>query len=367
MIPINYYNPTRYIFARSCVKAQADLLASCGSKALIVTGKHSAKACGALDDVTEALTSRGCTYAIYDEARENPTIDSVRKGIALLREEKADFVIGIGGGSPMDTGKAIAFLAANEISDDQIFNKSLYKNPGLPTVMIPTTSGTGSEVTQYAILMNDAKHSKTSISTPMIFPKLALLDPTYTMSVGTRTTRNTAADALSHAAEGVLSQRGDSMITTVALEAIRAISACFPALEAETLGYEEREKLMYGSLLAGLVLAHTSTTTVHAMGYSLTYGNNIPHGRANGLLLPGYFRFVAKTHPDTVKSILDAMNMKSIDEFAAVFTALLGSAERLSDEVIEAYTNTVMTLPNIPNSLSVPTREDVIEMYHTLL
>lgn len=110
----------------------------------------------------------------------------------------------------------------------------------------------------------------------MIFPKLALLDPTYTMSVGTRTTRNTAADALSHAAEGVLSQRGDSMITTVALEAIRAISACFPALEAETLGYEEREKLMYGSLLAGLVLAHTSTTTVHAMGYSLTYGNNIP-------------------------------------------------------------------------------------------
>ena len=233
--------------------------------------------------------------------------------------------------------------------------------------MIPTTSGTGSEVTQYAILMNDAKHSKTSISTPMIFPKLALLDPTYTMSVGTRTTRNTAADALSHAAEGVLSQRGDSMITTVALEAIRAISACFPALEAETLGYEEREKLMYGSLLAGLVLAHTSTTTVHAMGYSLTYGNNIPHGRANGLLLPGYFRFVAKTHPDTVKSILDAMNMKSIDEFAAVFTALLGSEERLSDEVIEAYTNTVMTLPNIPNSLSVPTREDVIEMYHTML
>ena len=288
----SYFNPTRLYFGQNCVATHPEAFRGWGRRALLVTGRHSARANGSLDAVCRILESQGISWSLFDQTIPNPTLASVRQGIAFLKEEQADFVIGIGGGSPMDTAKAIAFLACQDLPDAAVFNSRQYQDKVLPLLMVPTTAGTGSEVTPYAVLMNEAAHSKSSISTPWLYPRAAFLDPQYTWNVGLATTRWTAIDALSHSVEGILSQKGDPLITALALDGIRAFGQCREALLSGKFTPEIRERLLYASLLGGLVLAHTSTTVVHAMGYSLTYYKEIPHGRANGLCLGGYMELV---------------------------------------------------------------------------
>ena len=359
----SYYNPTQIFFGRDCLFAHPEVFRECGKKALIVTGRQSARKNGSLDAVCAVLKEQNQSWCIFDRTVTNPTIPSVREGLALLKEEKADFVIGIGGGSPMDTAKAIAFLANQDIPDEKLFDGTCYQDKTLPLLMVPTTSGTGSEVTEYAVLMNDAAKSKSSISTPYLYPKAAFLDPAFTLGVGTATTRWTAIDALSHSVEGILSKQGDPMITAIALSGIQAFSRCRKALALGTFSYEDRESLMYCSLLGGLVLAHTSTTAVHAMGYSLTYYKGIPHGRANGICLGGYLRLTETVYPETVKSILDALGMKDSLEFQACLDQLLGEKELISEEEIQTYSEEVSGRRNIPNSLLPPAKEQIAQIY----
>lgn len=359
----SYYNPTKIYFGKDCLNAHLEIFQTCGSKALIVTGRHSARANGSLDAVCSILQQCHLSWCIFDRTVTNPTISSIREGLAVLKEEHADFVIGIGGGSPMDTAKAIAFLANQNIPDEKLFDRSYYQDKMLPLVMVPTTSGTGSEVTEYAVFMNDATRSKSSISTPYLYPTAAFLDPAFTLSIDTPTTRWTAIDALSHSIEGILSQNGDPMITAMALSGISAFGHCRKSLAQGEFSYKDRETLMYCSLLGGLVLAHTSTTAVHAMGYSLTYCKNIPHGRANGICLGGYLRLVETVYPDTVKQILDALGMNDSQEFQAYLDTLLGKREAITEEEIERYSKEVCVRRNIPNSLLPPTREQIAQIF----
>ncbi|WP_434311325.1 iron-containing alcohol dehydrogenase family protein [Hominifimenecus sp. rT4P-3] len=359
----SYYNPTKIYFGKDCLNAHPEVFRTYGRKAFIVTGRHSARTNGSLDAVCSVLKQQNLSWCIFDKTVTNPTIPSVREGLDLLKQENADFVIGIGGGSPMDTAKAIAFLANQEIPDEKLFDRSCYQDKALPLLMVPTTSGTGSEVTEYAVLMNDETKSKSSISTPYLYPKAAFLDPSFTLQVNTPTTRWTAIDALSHSVEGILSQKGDPMITAMALSGIAAFGRCRKALAQGKFSYQDREELMYCSLLGGLVLAHTSTTAVHAMGYSLTYYKGIPHGRANGLCLGGYLRLTETVYPDPVKRILAALDMNDSQEFQAYLDMLLGEREAITKEEIERYSREVYIRRNIPNSLLPPTREQIAQIF----
>jgi alcohol dehydrogenase class IV len=364
----NFYMPTKVIMEDDCIRKSAQLLKEFGQKAFIVTGANSAKNNGSLEDVTEALSSQGIEYIIFDKVMANPTVACVYEGAERVRENNADFVIGIGGGSPMDAAKAIALLAVQEIPEQELFLAN-FTDQVLPLVLIPTTAGTGSEVTPYSILTNDKSQTKTSISTPYIFPKLALLDAKYMKNLPITVTIHTALDALSHAIEGMLSVRSTEMSNSIAAESIRKLTPCLrnllpgKVLSSTSITLDIREKLLYGSMLAGIVISHTGTTAVHSMGYSLTYFKNIDHGRANGLLLPSFLRFTVKSDPDTPKRILELMGLETIDEFEAFFLELLGEREQISEKELERFASIAVNAKNIPNSKVVPTKEDIINIY----
>ena len=369
---LNFYMPTKVIMGEDCVTKQAVLFKEYGGKALIVTGTNSAKINGALQDVEEALESQGIEYELFDRIMANPTVACVYEGAAYAKEKKADFIIGIGGGSPMDAAKAIALLAVQDIAEEEIF-LGKFVNQALPLVLIPTTAGTGSEVTPYSILTNTEGQTKTSIASPAIFPKLALLDAKYMRNLSVEITVNTGVDALSHAIEGMLSVRATKVSDGIAVQSIQEIVPCLSALSPDTnkpaaeIPMQLREKLLYGSMLAGVVISHTGTTAVHSMGYSLTYFKNIDHGRANGLLLPSFLRFVMKQDAALVKQILSAMSFSSLDDLEALFLRLLGDRERITGQEIEKYAGIAIKAKNILNSKVKPEKEDLIQMYERSL
>lgn len=215
---LNYFMPTKIISGQNCIIKNADTLNSFGRKALIVCGKNSAKANGSLDDVLSALNRNKQEFCIFDKIMPNPTIPCVYEGANFAKENSINFIIAIGGGSPMDAAKAIALLAVQDIKEDDLFNTTAFSNEILPLVFVPTTAGTGSEVTQYSILTNQKLETKTSISTPLIFPKLAFLDGKYMVTLGIKTTINTAIDALSHSIEGILSKRSNVVSDALAFK-----------------------------------------------------------------------------------------------------------------------------------------------------
>lgn len=357
-----YYMPTKVIMGDGCIAAGSGLLAEMGNKALIVTGKHSAKANGSLEDVITVLNSNKQEYVIYDSVMANPTIECAYDGAAFAKRNSVDFVIAIGGGSPMDAAKAMALLARQDIKEEDLFS-GVYTGDVLPMAFVPTTAGTGSEVTQYSILTNHRAETKTSIASPVIFPKLAFLDAKYMEGLSYTTTINTAIDALSHSVEGMLSNRASTISDSLAMESISLIASCFEAMKKNSLTHEQRESLLYASTLGGMVIANTGTTAVHSMGYSLTYYKDIDHGRANGLLLAAFLAFVEKSLPDRVKTILSCMKQSSTAEFSKVLKDLLGERENITLDEINSYTAKAMKTKNITNCMVVPQREDLLETF----
>ena len=198
------YMPTKVYSEKECIKNHAKEIASLGKKAMVVTGKHSARKCGALQDMEDALQQENITYVIFDEIEENPSIETVMKAREFGVCEKVDFVIGIGGGSPLDAAKAIAMMIANPgLGEEVLYEASELEN--LPIICVPTTCGTGSEVTPYAILTIHKQRTKKSIS-HRIYPNLALLDAKYLKSMSREGLVNTAVDALAHLLESCLNK-----------------------------------------------------------------------------------------------------------------------------------------------------------------
>jgi alcohol dehydrogenase class IV len=356
-----YYMPVKTFFGRNCIEKNGGEFSLLGRKAMIVTGKSSAEKNGSLGDVKKTLDKLKISYVHYNKIEPNPTIETVRDAALFAGKSGADFIIGIGGGSPLDAAKAIAVLAVNDIDDDTLFS-GVYRRKPLPIAAIPTTAGTGSEVTPYSILSYAKISNKKSIASDAIFPAIAFLDPAYTGTLSSETTINTAVDALSHAIEGYLSVKATGVIKPYALESIRLIGECIPELRMDKVKDEIREKLLYASMLAGIVIAHTATTAVHAMGYPLTYHRNIDHGRANGLVLHHYLKFLEPTI-EKVKHLLDAMGMKNTDEFGKAIDTLLGEKEKLSDSEIELFTKTAMTGKNIANTNPQPEAKDIRKIF----
>ncbi|PKL16306.1 MAG: alcohol dehydrogenase [Spirochaetae bacterium HGW-Spirochaetae-5] len=339
-----YYMPVKTFFGKDCIVKNSGEFPLLGKKAFIVTGKSSAEKNGSLADVKKALDNVNIPYVIYNKIEPNPEVEDMRKAAVCASESGADFIIGIGGGSPLDAAKAIA------------------KNTPLPIAAIPTTAGTGSEMTPYSILTFDKIRNKKSISTESIFPAAAFLDPAYTETLSAEVTVNTAIDALSHAIEGYLSVRSTDVVKPYALESIKLIGECIPELEKRSFKSDTREKLLYASMLAGIVIAHAGTTAVHAMGYPLTYHKHIDHGRANGLVLYHYLKFVER-ESEKVKDITDIMGISGVDEFGEILDRLLGVKEMLTEQEITEFTKTAIAGKNIANTRPQPEESDIRKIF----
>lgn len=359
---INYFMPTRIIMGEGCILQNSSIFSSLGKKALIVTGKNSAKINGSLDDVISALKKENIGYCIFDRVMSNPTVDCVYDGAKQARGNDCDFVIAIGGGSPMDAAKAIAMLAKQDIPKENIFSRT-HTEDVLPMILVPTTAGTGSEVTPYSILTNDTLQTKMSIASPQFFPKTAFLDAEYTKNLPHDITVNTAIDALSHAIEGMLSLKSNAISDYLAGESIRLISSTFDELTIENISFQTREKLLYASALAGMVIANTGTVAVHAMGYPLTYFKNIDHGRANGLVIGEFIKVLAEKNSIKAQEILSLMGFSSADELISKLFELFGERETLTFEEINLFTDKTMSAKNINNCIEKFSREDVFGIF----
>lgn len=345
-----------------CVQNNSSIFLKMGKKALIVTGKHSAKMNGSFDDIINVLSSNGQTWALFDKIMSNPTIECVYEGADFAKSEQVDFIIGIGGGSPMDAAKAINLLSCQDIPKEDLY-KGDYANDILPMIMVPTTAGTGSEVTSNAVLTNNRTQTKKSIFSEILYPGIVLLDAKYMDNLPKEITINTAIDALSHSIEGMLSLRANSITDSIALESIKRISRCFESLKSGELTREQRFELLYASTLAGMVIANSKTIAVHALGYSLTYFHNIDHGRANGLLLGEYLKYIEKRWPERISEMLSAMGFSTINDFIALLNELLGEKEQLTDEQIEKYVSIASKSSNYKNCPIITTKEDMIEIF----
>jgi alcohol dehydrogenase class IV len=355
----NYFMPTRVISGDGCIGAFASELKPFGKTAMLVTGATSAKKNGSLDDVTAALAKNGQTYFVYDKVKSNPTVPCVYEGAAEAKRGGADFIIAVGGGSPIDAAKVMALLACRDIPESELFSGN-YGNCALPIIAVPTTAGTGSEVTPYSILTNDKAETKTSVATPLIFPKIAFLDAKYLMGLPRDTMVNTVIDALSHAIEGMLSVRAGVLSDSLASCAVKKIISACGDLEKGSLSKEQYADLLYASTLAGMVIANTGTTVVHAMGYSLTYYKEISHGRATGLLLGRYLEFVRGKAPALCDKVCAAAGIKDEKEIIKKLAVLLGKPEQLTGAEISHYSAKAAVSKNIQNGL-IPISQSEIE------
>jgi len=357
---------TKAYFGADCLKSNKDEIAAAGTRCMIVTGRFSGKASGALDDVVSVLDELSIDYHIFDRVENNPSLDNVQEGGRAAREFNADFIIGIGGGSPLDASKAIAVLAVNDMNPVELFKNSFPVEP-LPILAIPTTAGTGSEVTPYSILTRPDVETKMSFGNDQTFPKIAFLDAKYTTSMNRETTVNTAVDALSHAVEGYLTKRSTPLSDTLALEAISVFGSCIRNLVDNDFDMDMREKLLYASMLAGMVISQTGTSIVHGMGYPLTYFRGVPHGKANGLLMAEYLRFNYDNQTEKIDNILSALKIRDTDEFEKIMDKLMVNDLTLSEDEYIKFSRQSEKHKSVNYNLKPVTYDDILNIYKNSL
>jgi len=265
---------------------------------------------GPLAKVTEPLEKEGIKFAVFDRVEPEPRVETADECGSLAKKEKFDFIIGVGGGSAMDTAKAAAILATNEgrAKDYQGLNK--VPRPGLPKGMIPTTAGTGSEVTFTAVFINEAEKKKAGINSPYLFPEIAVLDPELTLSLPPAVTAYTGMDALAHAIESFTSLQANFLSEMFSLEAVRKIMKNLRSAVENGQDLNARSEMLMGSLLAGIGLANAGVTAVHSLSYPLGGSFRVPHGVGNGLLLPAVMEYNALSSPGRFARLAEAMEIE---------------------------------------------------------
>ena len=326
------YMPTKIYSENNCVMNHRRELAALGSKAMIVTGKHSSRVNGSLEDVEKALQEENIPFVLFDRIEENPTIETVMEAGELGKKEQVDFVVGIGGGSPMDAAKAIALIIANPTEDERILYEAK-EFPALPVAEVPTTAGTGSEVTPYAILTIHARKTKQSIS-HTIYPRLALIDSQYLKTAGLDTLIDTAVDALAHLLESYLNTNADSYNRMYSEKGLSLFAEIREELmecrrqgekPVQTLSNQAFDILMQLAATAGMAITHTGTSLPHGLSYAITYEMQVPHGKAVGIFLPGFLG--AYENKEEVQSVLERMGFASVEDFTQYLDELLGKVE----------------------------------------
>jgi alcohol dehydrogenase class IV len=257
---------------------------------LVVLDRHLAEA-GFREKVAGLLDKKGCGCILFDKTEPEPPLELADEGAKLALKKKCDGVVGIGGGSAMDLAKAIAVLVSNKGRAEDYLGLNKVPGPGLPKIMIPTTAGTGSEVTFTAVFIRKELKKKEGMNSPYLYPELALLDPELTLSLPPQPTAATGIDALCHAIESYTSINASPMSELMSLEAIRLISDHLRTAVHDGSNLEAREAMLLGSLYAGLGLANAGVTAVHSLSYPLGGKYGVSHGLANTIMLPPVMNF----------------------------------------------------------------------------
>jgi len=304
-----------------------------GKKVLVITDSGVIQA-GLLEGVEKSLRAADIPFALFDGVEPDPRIEVVEKSVEKAKKEGINLIIGLGGGSSLDIAKVTSILLTNPGKIDGFFGIDLVPNPGIPVILIPTTAGTGSEVTPIAILSDTNEKLKKGIVSPFLFPEAAIVDPGLTISLPPSVTAFTGMDALTHAIESYYSINATGLSDLFAFRAMELISKNIRIAYANGENLEARSNMMEGSLLAGIAFANAGVGAVHAFAYPLGGEFHLAHGLANTLMLPYVMRFNILGCPEKFARMAEAFGEK-VEALSVLDGAekAVKFIERLSDDI----------------------------------
>lgn len=286
-----FYCPHKVIFGiNSAQTLGAEVKALGGQKPLVVTDQGVLKA-GLLEPVLKSLDGASIPYAIFDRVEPEPPATVVDEGTRTLKEERCDLVIGVGGGSSLDVAKGISVMATNPGSVLDVCGFDLVKNRGIPKVLLPTTAGTGSEVTRVLVITDEAENTKKAVYSPYVLADVAIVDPLLTLSMPPKVTADTGLDALVHAIETYVSVNATPFSDILAERAIEWIGRYLPIAWAKGSNLTARYYMSLASTVAGMAFGSGGLGAVHGLCYPLGTEYHMSHGRSNAIMLPHVMKF----------------------------------------------------------------------------
>ena len=352
-------------------------------KGLIVTDQVMVKL-GALDGIKKALEQNKVQFAIYDGVDTEPTVDFVKEGLKAYKENGCDFLLAFGGGSPIDTAKAVAVMVTNPGSIEDYMGLGKIPKKGVPLVAIPTTGGTGSEVTQFTIITDTKTDVKMLIGSPFVMPEVAIVDPLLTLSCPRGLSAAVGIDALTHAIEAYVSVKAQPMSDIFSLSAIELISGNLRQAWANGNNIEAREETMLGSLQAGIAFSNSSVALVHGMSRPIGAYFHVAHGASNAVLLGVVTEFSLIGNPARYAHIAQAMgeNVTGLTDLEAAQLAAksirrlikdvkipslneLGVDKERLDQLAPKMADAAIASGSPGNNPRQATKEEIIELYHS--
>lgn len=305
----NFKLPTEIEFGPGSIKKLGEKVRGFNAqKSMIVTDQGIVNA-GILEKVSEQLSRANLPYVVFDEVESDPSTKTIEKIASQAKEENVDILIAIGGGSPIDAAKGTSVLLGNEGKLQDYGGVNKVKNKGIPLIAIPTTAGTGSEVTIFAVLTDLDENLKFTVTSPLIAPSLALLDPELTLSLPPGMTGATGMDALTHAVEAYTSLINQPLSDVLALESIRLIYKYLPQAVSNGNNLEARTEMLKAQLMAGIAFNNAFLGLSHAIASPLGGHFHIPHGIANAIMLPYVMKFNVPAAPEKYAKIAETMGI----------------------------------------------------------
>lgn len=338
---------------------------------------------GVTGKVTDVLEEKGLKYELYTDIKANPTIENVQSGVAVFKKSKADYIIAIGGGSSMDTAKAVGIIIANPEYEDvrSLEGVAPTRHPSVPIIAVPTTAGTAAEVTINYVITDVEKKRKFVCVDVHDIPVVAVVDSDMMSSMPKGLTAATGMDALTHAIEGYITKGAWEMTDMFHLKAIEIISR---SLRAAVKGEKEgREGMALGQYVAGMGFSNVGLGIVHSMAHALGAVYDTPHGVANAILLPTVMEYNAPATGEKYREIARAMGVKGVDDMTQdeYRKAAVDAVKKLSadvgipadlkaivrDEDVDFLAQSAMDDACRPGNPKDPTKEDIIALYRSLM
>lgn len=374
--------PGQIISGSGALDMAEETLKGLGKKALIVTDKVMIDL-GNCEKVEQALSNKGIAYAIYPEIIGEPTDTMIERGLAIYKEEHCDFLVALGGGSPIDAMKAIGALVINGGSITDYMGKVIdVEMP--PMAAIPTTAGTGSEATQFTIITDTINNVKMLLKGKVLMPDLAIIDPQFTMTAPAKITAATGLDALCHAVEAYTSRKAQTLSDTFALSAVKRIFAYLPLAYRDGQNEEARVQMSVAALEAGIAFNNASVTLIHGMSRPIGALFHVAHGLSNAMLmkecltfaLPGaYERFAdlgraigatdsdddqvaAEKFLEQVIALVNELDTPSLEQYGIEKEEFMKAVQKMACDAMESGSP--------QNTKREITEADVVQLYHNL-
>ncbi len=324
MNTFNFQLPTKIIFGQPAQKALSSELAARNANKVILISDQGLVQIGLVNQIKDALQESGIDVIPYTAVSSNPTTDEVSAGLNLAVKHQIDMVIALGGGSPIDVAKGIALLLANEgaYADYQWGGKPITQR-SWPLIAVPTTAGTGSEVSKVAVVSDPEKPFKKGVLSPLMFPQVAIVDPELTRGLPPQLTAATGMDAFIHALEAFVGKRANPFTDQMALAAMETAWIYLPQAVVNGNNIDNRQQMMLAALWGGIAMDHAGLGLIHALSGPLTTHLHLHHGLANAIILPHVIRFNLPSIPtDRVMMLNQLFGLGSIQDSESLVRSL---------------------------------------------